>query len=330
MISILIWTFLTLEGLRYFLFQSFHIFRFSDIYQCDKCKAMFSSAFYLVRHRTYVCAESSEFQCEKCSKIFRNIANFKRHERRGCELKKAFNCVICSAAFTQKANLKVHLKTHLNIREYQCPHCERYFSRNTFLKNHIMSVHEKEKPFVCSECGKTFSRMDSMKRHGALHKEREYSCNLCGMTYHTLNNLNMHTKRVHTDNQDMLEDKCRLCSKTFKDIKSHMFFIHQKKALEKCGICNKSFRNLGNHMRSHERVDGKKKECPICELSFVSLNGHMKKHANDKKHDGTQQNLSSLVRQGAMSVADDSSVESKASDSVSAPSEHTEDKVTEL
>ena len=65
-------------------------------------------------------------------------------------------------------------------------------------------------------------------------------------------------------------------------------------------------------MRSHDRVDGKKTECPICELSFVSLNGHMKKHASDKKHEETQQNLSSLVRQGAMpTVAEDSSVETK-------------------
>ncbi|XP_066918588.1 uncharacterized protein [Clytia hemisphaerica] len=255
------------------------------LHQCNKCLSVFSSEYYLERHKTYVCPELSEFRCDKCSRLFKNIANFKRHQRRGCDLAKTFHCIICSASFTQKANLKVHLKTHLNIRDFKCQYCDRLFSRNTFLKNHIMSVHDKEKPFVCHECGKTFSRMDSMKRHASLHKERSAQCNYCGMTYHTLNNLNMHVKRSHSNNEEMLEDKCRLCFGTFKDIKNHMFYLHQKKPLEKCNICHKSFRNLVNHMRSHEHKRKDSREvCKICHKSFISLNGHMKKHLNDRKN----------------------------------------------
>lgn len=54
-------------------------------------------------------------------------------------------------------NLKLHQATHVPPDgEPTCPECGKTFSRVASLKAHIM-LHEKEETLMCTECGDEFS-----------------------------------------------------------------------------------------------------------------------------------------------------------------------------
>lgn len=52
-------------------------------------------------------------------------------------------------------------------RQYSCPvkDCHSQFEKPAHLRRHIDAVHEDNRPFQCSECTWTFTRLDSLNRH---------------------------------------------------------------------------------------------------------------------------------------------------------------------
>lgn len=70
---------------------------------------------------------------------------------------KPFRCFNCPASFNIADNLKLHLATHVEPGDKPvCPECGKTFSRVASLKAHIM-MHEKEENLMCPECGDEFS-----------------------------------------------------------------------------------------------------------------------------------------------------------------------------
>ncbi|KAI8084968.1 uncharacterized protein BX664DRAFT_249667, partial [Halteromyces radiatus] len=55
--------------------------------------------------------------------------------------------------------------------KYQCPYCQKGFSRPSSLRIHTYS-HTGEKPFTCPEpnCDRSFSVQSNMRRHIRVHK----------------------------------------------------------------------------------------------------------------------------------------------------------------
>ena len=105
-------------------------------------------------------------------------------------------CQLCPKAFGGKAFLERHIKlkhpeqfineennTNKNMEElskqmdpldeasianvvmWQCDQCQKYFSSNTTLKNHMVVTHMEENPYKCQYCGKEFTQQGSMKTH---------------------------------------------------------------------------------------------------------------------------------------------------------------------
>jgi regulatory protein SWI5 len=69
----------------------------------------------------------------------------------------------CGKRFGRKENIKSHVQTHLNDRQYKCPHCQKCFVRQHDLKRHA-KIHTGIKPYPC-ECGNSFARHDALTRH---------------------------------------------------------------------------------------------------------------------------------------------------------------------
>ena len=80
--------------------------------------------------------------------------------------KKLFVCPIeeCKSNFTLKMSLKHHiLSIHEKIKPFKCVKCNFCFGRKNALNMHVAIVHEGRKPHMCDICGSTFAKKDHLR-----------------------------------------------------------------------------------------------------------------------------------------------------------------------
>ena len=96
---------------------------------------------------------------------------------------KPFSCKYCDKSFAKLHEVKEHIKIHASILEtndevtslatdnnfeflkHPCHICGVQLAAKKTLQNHIKSVHEGKKEFLCSICNKDFAYVSSLKKH---------------------------------------------------------------------------------------------------------------------------------------------------------------------
>lgn len=84
---------------------------------------------------------------------------------------------------------------------FPCEKCPRVFSSALLLFQHdithiAVSYNSlKRRPYVCTICGKGFTRKDSLQTHFHLHTgEKPYSCSICCSAFSSRASLKFHMK----------------------------------------------------------------------------------------------------------------------------------------
>src|SRR5436190_967741 len=77
---------------------------------------------------------------------------------------------------------------------FSCPVCNKSLTRKASIKNHILTVHEKQRPYKCDVCDRKLSTASSLKRH----KKVKHGDKL----FEIINNVKQESKRFrYCDNQ---------------------------------------------------------------------------------------------------------------------------------
>ncbi|XP_042774007.1 zinc finger protein 671 isoform X4 [Panthera leo] len=172
---------------------------------------------------------------------------------------------------------------HTGQRHHRCTECGKAFTRKDTLTRH-QRIHTGERPYECGQCGKLFSQSCDLFKHETIHTgERPYECRECGKFFRQISGLVEH-RRVHTGERLY---QCGNCGKFFSS-KSNLIRhqeVHTGARPYVCSTCGKEFsrkHTLLLHQRTH--TGERPYECSECGKAFSQsshLNVHWRIHGSD-------------------------------------------------
>jgi KRAB domain-containing zinc finger protein len=81
---------------------------------------------------------------------------------------------------------------------WEVKNCGKQFRNKPILKQPVAITHLGQREFQCQECGKSFTRVSTLKVHKLTHNnEIPYRCEFCSQGYKEKRNLMKHTERQH-------------------------------------------------------------------------------------------------------------------------------------
>lgn len=82
-------------------------------------------------------------------------------------------------------------------RRFVCSYCGKSFTSSRSLETHVR-VHTGERPYSCAQCGKRFTQSGHLKTHQSVHTgERPFACQHCGKRFAGKQNLRIHQQKHH-------------------------------------------------------------------------------------------------------------------------------------
>lgn len=126
------------SNLRYHL-RSVHERKFK--YCCEICGHGTQIQSMLKRHMI-VHSDEKPYKCDKCDYSCRRPGQLYYHKRYHHENEKPHLCSECGKSFLSNAKLQLHAASHATIKEFPCPHCDKFFACKNYVTSHVNSTHK--------------------------------------------------------------------------------------------------------------------------------------------------------------------------------------------
>ena len=196
-------------------------------FKCDICDSCYISDYELKAHISSVHERNMLLQCEECAVSFSSQKSLYEHNLLLHEKKKPYKCNVCGYNFASTSYLQRHIAaihegkksnndaTNLKkrkelenveieeasrMKKNSCSYCGKTFPKNQNLITHVITIHEKKKPFKCDTCGDCFGTNQRLGSHiNSVHAKikKQYPCSICDKKYCRKDRLSTHLKTIH-------------------------------------------------------------------------------------------------------------------------------------
>ncbi|XP_072014089.1 uncharacterized protein [Amphiura filiformis] len=242
-------------------------------FKCNICDKVMMSSTSLADHK-YIHTGQRPHKCPMCSFRSRRKGDIAIHIKRHLGIK-PFKCDQCDATFVKKSSLKRHLGTHLGKdrpRDIKCDLCDATFFNRVILRIHHRNVHQMEKPrFYCDVQGCTHGcrSHSELRAHKRTHtKDRPFLCTTCGKTTASRKAMTIH-QRIHTGDKPFkcTYEGCSYAARFDSHLRRHIL-VHTGAKPYKCPHCDYRSNvqeNLRKHIKNSRKHKGMKMyKCNRC------------------------------------------------------------------
>ncbi|XP_031633963.1 zinc finger protein 184-like [Contarinia nasturtii] len=134
-------------------------------FKCPDCPQVFRFLGGLKRH-SYVHGNNAPQICKICGAKLASPSGLKKHIRnvhKGSHV----DCEICHKKI-KRNSLRHHMKSHSNIKSFQCEYCPQKYKYNGDLNKHLR-IHLGENIHRCNQCPERFRLPIELQRHSFTH-----------------------------------------------------------------------------------------------------------------------------------------------------------------